>query len=110
MAGSKYHNRRIISNGEKFDSKKEERRYKELRALEKSGVIRDLKRQVKFVLIPSHRENGRVTERECSYYADFTYIQDKAFIVEDVKGFRTPEYKIKRKLMLHIHGIKIKEV
>jgi hypothetical protein len=65
------------------------------------------------VLIPSQKdENGKVIERECSYKADFVYfdIEANKTIVEDTKGFRTPEYKIKRKLMLYVHNIRIKEV
>ena len=80
--------------------------------LEKAGVIKNLSRQVKFVLIPSQRdENGKVIERECSYKADFMYYDEAGeTIVEDVKGFRTKEYIIKRKLMLYQYGIRIKEV
>lgn len=79
--------------------------------LEKAGVIKNLSRQVKFVLIPSQRdENGKVIERECSYKADFKYEEDGKTVVEDVKGFRTKEYVIKRKLMLYQYGIRIREV
>ena len=75
-------------------------------------MIKDLSRQVKFVLIPSQRdENGKVIERECSYKADFMYYDEAGeTIVEDVKGFRTKEYIIKRKLMLYQYGIRIREV
>jgi hypothetical protein len=110
---AKYGNKKVIYNGIKFDSKREVNRWAELEMLEKAGVISDLQRQVKFTLIPSQRgENGRVIERECSYIADFVYRQYGQIIVEDTKSpaTKTKDYIIKRKLMLYIHGIKIKEV
>lgn len=108
---SKYKSKKTVVNGQKFDSKKEANRYQELLLLEKAGVIKNLSRQVKFVLIPSQRdENGKVIERECSYKADFMYEENGKSVVEDVKGFRTKEYIIKRKLMLYQYGIRISEV
>lgn len=122
---NKYHNQKIIMDGETFDSKKEYHRYLELQLLEKSGVIRDLHRQVTFDLIPEAREpdrygprggfyRGKVIEHGVSYIADFTYYTvlpsgEEKFVVEDCKGMRTDDYKIKRKLMLFIHKIRIKE-
>lgn len=108
---SKYNSKKTVVDGQKFDSKKEANRYQELLLLEKAGVIKNLSRQVKFVLIPSQRdESGKVIERECSYKADFTYEEGIKTVVEDVKGFRTKEYIIKRKLMLWRYGIRIREV
>lgn len=109
---SKYNSKKTVVDGQKFDSKKEANRYQELLLLEKAGVIKNLSRQVKFVLIPSQRdENGKVIERECSYKADFVYYEEEGeTIVEDVKGFRTKEYIIKRKLMLYQYGLRIREV
>lgn len=108
---SKYNSKKTVVDGQKFDSKKEARRYQELLLLEKAGEIKNLSRQVKFVLIPSQRdENGKVVERECSYKADFTYEEGIKTVVEDVKGYRTKEYIIKRKLMLYQYGIRIREV
>lgn len=108
---SKYHAKKTTVKGMTFDSKKESLRYLGLLSKESRGEIRDLQTQVKFVLIPSQRgEDGKVIERECSYIADFTYYdKDGNFIVEDVKGMKTPEYVIKRKLMLKVHGIKVRE-
>jgi hypothetical protein len=88
--------------------------------MERSGKIQNLERQVKFVLIPAQYEpdkvgtrgglkRGKLLERECSYIADFVYTENGKQVVEDSKGFRTADYKIKRKLMLSVHGIKIKE-
>ena len=110
MRVPKYHNTKVHAGDLVFDSKKEARRWQELLLLQKAGEIRNLKRQVKYVLIPAQRINGRVVERECSYTADFVYEEKGKTVVEDVKGFRTNVYKIKRKLMLHTYGIKIREV
>ena len=107
---SKYGNRKMTRNGETFDSAKEARRYGELVLLERAGQIFDLKRQVKYELIPTQKIGGKVAERACTYVADFVYIEDGKTVVEDAKGFRTKDYIIKRKLMLFIHGIRIKEV
>lgn len=109
---SKYNNKKITVNGQVFDSKKEANRYKELLLLEKAGAIKDLRMQVKFTLIPAQRDEatGKVIERECSYKADFVYSEGEKTVVEDVKGFRTKEYIIKRKLMLWRYGIRIREV
>ena len=108
MAGNKYG----AKNGEKFDSRKEAHRYCELRILEKAKRIKDLRRQVKYVLIPAQRDKtGKLLEYECAYWADFVYY-DFALgreVVEDVKGCRTDVYKIKKKLMLWVHGIHITE-
>lgn len=123
---SKYFNRKITVNGISFDSQKEYKRFCELSLLQRAGVITDLERQVKFVLIPAQYEtferygkNGkrlkdgqRCIEKECSYYADFVYKEKGITVVEDTKSkaTKTTEYIIKRKLMLYIHGIKIKEI
>lgn len=108
---SKYRAKKTEVDGIVFDSKKEAKRYQELKLFERAGVISDLQRQVKFELIPSQKIDGKVAERACSYVADFVY-KDKEgnTIVEDTKGVKTKDYIIKRKLMLWIHGIRIKEV
>lgn len=108
---SKYNSKKTVVDGQKFDSEKEANRYQELLLLKRVGAIKNLSRQVKFVLIPSQRdENGKVVESECSYKADFVYSEGDKTVVEDVKGFRTKEYIIKRKLMLWRYGIRIREV
>lgn len=106
---SKYHSRKVTKDGITFDSVKEYRRWMELSLLEKAGKITDLQRQVRFILIPSQRIDGKLVERECTYIADFVYYENGNRIVEDAKGFRTEAYKIKRKLML-MKGIRIREV
>lgn len=123
---NKYYSKKVEVNGIVFDSKKEAKRYSELLLLEKAGVIRDLQRQVKFILIPAQNEvferygkkgqrlkdGQRCIEKECAYIADFVYfdLNLNTKVVEDTKGFRTKDYIIKRKLMLWVHGIRIKEV
>jgi len=107
---NKYHSRKITRDGMTFDSMKEYRRYCELLLLERAGAITDLQRQVKFELIPSQRIDGKVVERACQYIADFVYQENGKRVVEDTKGVKTKDYIIKRKLMLYIHGIQVKEV
>lgn len=114
MTQTKYNAKKIIVGEEQFDSAKEYQRWCELKILERSGVIKDLERQVRFNLIPSQREGKVLLERGCDYIAYFTYLErtesDWKPVVEDVKGVKTPDYIIKRKLMLYMHGIRIKEV
>lgn len=115
MYRTKYKNQKVMLDGIKFDSKKERNRYSELKMLEQIGAISNLKLQEEFVLIPTQRENGKkgkVIERAVKYKADFTYIDTETdkLVVEDTKGVKTPEYIIKRKLMLWVHGIRITEV
>lgn len=110
---SKYGARKVTYDGKTFDSQKEAQRYAELRLLERGKVISGLEFQVKFELIPNQKdENGKVIERAVNYIADFVYTDLKTGeqIVEDTKGFKTKEYIIKRKLMLHKYGIRIREV
>lgn len=118
-SGNKYGSKKVEVNGIIFDSNKEAKRYQELSLLEKAGEIQNLQRQVKYVLIPTQYFNvyqdGKFkkkvcAERECSYKADFVYQENGQTIVEDTKGFRTKDYIIKRKLMLHVHGIMIREI
>ena len=111
ISPSKYNARKITIDGLKFDSQKEAKRYTELALLEKAGEISGLKTQIKFELIP--KQNG---ERACNYIADFVYTDMKSGqrVVEDVKGYKKGQayavFTIKRKLMLWVHGIKVREV
>lgn len=125
---AKYGNRKVVVDGITFDSKKEAQRYTELKLLEKAGNITGLQLQREFELIPAQREHtneiyekgpnkgrfkpGKLLERKCSYVADFVYwdLENNCMVVEDAKDMRTKEYIIKRKLMFHIYGIRIKEV
>ena len=111
---NKYGNRKTVVDGQVFDSVKEARRWCELKTLLRAGEISDLERQVPFELLPAQRdqETGKVIERNVIYKADFVYQENGRRVVEDVKSeaTRTPEYIIKRKLMLNIHGIRIREI
>lgn len=129
MMGSKYHNRKTrVSNGQLADSRKEARRYEELLLLQRAGKISDLRTQVPYELIPAQYETYerygksgnrlkdgiKLVERAVNYVADFVYLEDGKLVVEDVKGYRDGAaysiFVIKRKLMLHIHGIRIREI
>lgn len=118
---AKYHNKKVNVGGEVYDSKKEFRRFQELKLLEQAGEIQNLRRQVKFILIPAQREpdtigkrggiiKGKLLEREVAYIADFVYERNGEMVVEDTKGFRTADYILKRKMLLYFHGIRIKEI
>lgn len=95
----KYHSKKArCSAGHLHDSKKEAARCNELIMLEKSGEIKSLRQQVRFELIPPAKYTGMPNERGCIYIADFVYFKNDIMFVEDTKGFKTPEYIIKRKL------------
>lgn len=126
--GNKYKNEKIKADGHTFDSKKEYRRYLQLKEMQTNDEISGLQLQRKFVLIPSIYEEskevykrgakkgqpkqGKLLEKECAYYADFTYYKNGELIVEDTKSkaTMTPQYVIKRKLMRYVFGIGITEV
>lgn len=125
---NKYGNKKVEYQGEVFDSKRECCRYMDLKLLETCGAISDLRRQVVYELIPAQREKstrvykkgrkkgqpieGKIIEKAVTYIADFVYTDNAkgCEVVEDAKGMRTKDYIIKRKLMLYIHGIKVREV
>lgn len=112
----KYGNRKTELDGMTFASRKEARRYAELKLLERAGEIRNLETQVPFVLIPTQTdERGEVIERALTYKADFVYNEKSGkLVVEDVKGYKGGEaytvFTIKRKLMLKVHKIRVREV
>ena len=98
----KYHNKKTVADGIKFDSKLEAKRYGQLKLMERAGVIRDLELQPEYELIPSFRKNGK-TWRRTVYKADFRYIlcEDDKIIIEDVKGSTvviTDVFRLKQKL------------
>lgn len=105
---SKYHAKKTVVEGIEFDSAREAKRYTRLRALEEEGKIRHLRLQVPFELVPSFECDG-VKYREMKYVADFVYVRDGKVVVEDCKGFKTPEYKLKKKLMAYMNHINIEE-
>lgn len=109
---SKYGAKKVVIDGIKFDSQKEGNHYLELKLIEKQGLIKDLRMQVRFELQPSYKKNGK-TIRAIYYVADFTYIDKKTnkMIVEDTKGFRTEVYKLKKKILEYkFPEMEIKEV
>lgn len=108
---SKYHSRKVTVNGIEFDSHREARRYQELQLLLRAGEISQLQMQKKYTLIPSQKKPSGGTERAVTYTADFVYKDNTGReIVEDSKGMKTQQYIIRRKLMLYVHGIEVKEV
>lgn len=124
---SKYGNKKVTRGDITFDSMKEARRYAELALLQKAGAIQGLQRQVRFELVPKQydetptgklytrgerkgqeKTNRVLVEKAVVYVADFVYYENGEKVVEDTKGFQTKDFVIKRKLMLWVHGIKIK--
>lgn len=99
---SKFNAKKTVVDGITFDSVWESKRYSQLKIMEKSGEIEDLQLQVPFAL----EVNGI---KVCDYKADFVYKENGHQIVEDAKGVKTPEYKLKKKLMKAVLGIDIKE-
>lgn len=134
-SNTKLNNRTIVIDGIEFDSKKEGNRYCELKLLQRAGVISNLELQKRYELIPAQYETVETgeyykvgakkgqpktkqvcIEQSVVYIADFVYQKDGQTVVEDVKGFRDPssatyaKFVLKRKMMLWIHGIRIKEI
>ena len=123
----KYYNMKTkTSDGIVFDSRKEAQRWEQLLLLQKAGKIVELQRQVTYELLPNQyetyerisktgkrlKDGERLIERKVDYIADFVYhdVDTGELIVEDTKGVKTKDYIIKRKLMLLVHGIKIREI
>lgn len=109
---TKYGNRKTELDGMTFDSRKEANRYAELKILQKSGWISDLECQHPFVLQPGFEHEGKRIQ-PIKYIADFTYLCDGKTVVEDVKSPATRKdkvYQLKKKMMLYVHGIEIKEI
>lgn len=108
----KYGNRKTVIDGHTFDSKREATRYGVLKLLERTGTITDLELQPRFELIPKQRRDDGRPERACEYVADFRYTDTRIgqTVIEDAKGMRTRDYIVKRKLMLQVHGISVREV
>ena len=97
--------RRIV-----FDSRKEAQRYDQLKAMLQRGEIENLRLQQDFTLIEAYTSASGERVRAMRYRADFTYRRDGKDIVEDVKGMKTKEYRMKKKLMMERYGIEVREV
>lgn len=112
--GNKFGARKKEIDGITFDSTKEAKRYQALKLMEQTGQIRDLRTQVEYLLIPKQKKPGGGIERPASYSADFVYFdRSGALVVEDVKSEPTrkkADYILRRKLLLMVHGIEIREV
>nr|UVX82244.1 MAG: Protein of unknown function (DUF1064) [Bacteriophage sp.] len=106
--GSKYHARKTTVDGITFDSKREADRYLVLKGMEEDGTIEDLRRQVRYELVPAFDVGGR-HYRPVYYVADFVYVEDGKEVVEDVKGMVTDVYRLKRKLVAYRYGMNIRE-
>ncbi|WP_336579383.1 DUF1064 domain-containing protein [Alcaligenes sp. CHO6] len=108
----KYGNRKTVIDGIQFPSKLEATRYQQLKLLERAGQITGLELQPRFELIPKQRRADGKAERACEYVADFRYTDARTGqqVIEDAKGMRTRDYIVKRKLMLQVHGISVREV
>ncbi len=105
MAGNKYHAKRVHLDGRTFDSKREATRWSQLCLLQLAGKVRNLEPQVEYPVVV----NGVSV---CSYFADFRYFdcEKRKWVVEDAKGVRTAVYKLKKRLVEALYGIKIVEV
>ena len=135
MKKNKLNNKKITIDGIEFPSIREGKRYSELKLLLKAGKISNLELQKRYELIPAHKETIEIGgvyktgpkkgqpktkefcfERSLNYIADFVYEENGETVVEDAKGYRNPssatyaKFVIKRKLMLHKFGIKVREV
>ena len=114
LKGRKYRNRKVTIDGITFDSKRESERYQELKALAARNLIEDLRHQVPFELAPGVKFSDESRKKPAlRYVADFAYKLDGRLVVEDVKSAITAKaaaYRIKRHLMLSVHGIEVREV
>ena len=104
----KYHARKTTVDGITFDSRKEADRYLVLKGMEEEGAIENLRRQVRYELVPAFDVDGRHYRPVC-YVADFVYVEDGKEVVEDVKGMRTDVYRLKSKLFARRYRMSIKE-
>lgn len=118
----KFNNRKMSTPDGEFDSKGEWQRWIFLKEAEKNGRISDLRRQVKYTLIPTQYKAvevklktktkvvQRVAEHEISYKADFVYEKDGETVVEDYKGYPNDRWPYVKKMMLFFHGAAVREV
>lgn len=109
---NKYRNQKVTIDGITFDSLKEGGRYRVLKLLVKAKEIKDLELQKKFELQPAYTNANGKRIRAINYLADFYYYDNKlgCYVVEDVKGFRTKEYLLKKKMFEYKYNAIIKEL
>lgn len=108
---SKYHSKKVVIDGIEFQSHKEGNRYSQLKILEKAGLIKDLELQKTFELQEGFKLNGK-SHRKITYIADFYYYDNhlKRYVVEDVKGYKTEVYKLKKKMFMYKYQVELIEV
>lgn len=118
----KFNNKKMSTPDGEFDSKGEWQRWIFLKEAEKNGQISNLRRQVKYILIPTQYKAvevklktktkvvQRVAEHEISYKADFVYEKDGETVVEDYKGYPNDRWPYVKKMMLFFHGVAVREV
>lgn len=110
---NKYNAKKVRIDGIEFDSRKEAQRYRELKTLEKEGLIKELRLQVPYEVVPKQGYKGK-TVRSVKYVADFVYIRDGEIVAEDVKGLKEGAaynlFVVKKKLMLLNYGIFVEEI
>ena len=102
---NKYFAKKTVAMGLKFDSKWEAERWGQLKSMERAGIVTQLERQIRYDLTIN---NVKI----CDYVADFRYLLEEEdgmskLVIEDAKGFQTPEFKLKKKLMKAIHNIEL---
>ncbi len=95
---NKFNAKRTTVDNITFHSKGEARRYAELKLMERAGLIQNLELQPKFMLLEAFTDEDGVRHRSITYTADFRYMENGFFIVEDFKGRETEVFKLKRKL------------
>lgn len=108
----KYHSCQTEERNIKFSSRAEQRRYRELVLLFRSGEIQDLRIHPQFTLLEGYTKPDGQKVQRMRYTADFSYMQEGQLVVEDVKSrpTRTTDYKMRKKMMLDKYGIEIREV
>ena len=104
---NKFGNKKVELDGVKFHSKKEGNRYLELKYLKLAKKISYLELQPEFIIHDPFEHNGKKI-RAIKYIADFQYIENGITVVEDVKGFKTPIYNLKKKMFLKRYGNEVK--
>ena len=98
---NKYGAKKTVIDNITFASKKEARKYSDLKLLKRAGEIKDRELQPIFVLEEGFTDNAGKKHRPIVYIADFkVYLNDGREQVIDTKGYKTKEYKIKKKLFL----------
>lgn len=101
---NKYHAKKVKTEDGTFDSQKELNRWCQLKLLERAYQITGLERQVKFPIIAKSKFGGEIV-----YIADFVYYEDGKKVIEDVKGYKTAVYKLKKRLVAEQYGIEVRE-